>query len=72
MSPNIAGFPKKIYFALSFVAKSGKVPLLENRHKPHKFPILKKSKKKPPQKEIYSVWRQVPKYLSKHFLKFFF
>lgn len=49
MSPNIAGFPKKIYFALSLVAKSGKVPLLENRHKPHKFPILKKSKKKPPQ-----------------------
>jgi hypothetical protein len=48
MSPNIAGFPKKIYFALSLVAKSGKVPLLENRHKPHKFPI-KKKQKKPPQ-----------------------
>jgi hypothetical protein len=50
MSPNIVGFPKKFYFALSLVAKRGKSPSSGESpvYLPHKFPIfVKKTKKNP-------------------------
>jgi hypothetical protein len=72
-----SGIPKKIRlcsFACSQTwqsSSSGESPV----YLPHKFPIKNKIKSRNSehfQKGIYSVWRQVPKYLSKHFfLKFF-